>query len=53
MESVKSVATQGQLQAMKEAALLIAKCDGIPVLWGAVRTAFEPFWSVPLVWQTL
>ena len=43
----KSVATRGQLDAMRDAALLVAECGGIPVIWEAMRTAFEPFWYVP------
>lgn len=42
---VKSAATKEQLDAMKAGVKLLAKCGGIPPMWGALRKAFEPFWE--------
>ncbi len=41
---VKCVATAVQLEAMKDAARLLAKCGGIPIIWEVMKVAFEPFW---------
>ncbi|KAK3325516.1 protein required for hyphal anastomosis [Apodospora peruviana] len=42
---VKSAATKAQLDAMKAGVQLLADCDGIPMVWDALRSAFEPFWA--------
>ncbi|KAK3360008.1 HAM-2, protein required for hyphal anastomosis [Lasiosphaeria hispida] len=42
---VKSAATKVQLDAMKDGVQLLSDCGGIPIVWGALRDAFEPFWS--------
>ncbi|KAK0638676.1 hypothetical protein B0T16DRAFT_449607 [Cercophora newfieldiana] len=41
----KSCATKVQLAAMKEGVRLLTDCGGIPLVWDALRAAFEPFWS--------
>lgn len=45
-KSIKSAATRPQLDAMKEGVRLLAECGGIPLVWDAMRSAFEPFWYV-------
>ncbi|KAK0719761.1 hypothetical protein B0H67DRAFT_574065 [Lasiosphaeris hirsuta] len=42
---VKSAATKVQMDAMKDGVQLLSDCGGIPIVWGALRDAFEPFWS--------
>ncbi|KAK3685504.1 protein required for hyphal anastomosis [Podospora appendiculata] len=42
---VKSAATEAQLAAMKAGVQLLSDCGGIPVIWEALRNAFEPFWA--------
>lgn len=44
--TARTVARPRQLSAMKAAAALIGKLGGIPILWKALRQAFEPFWYV-------
>lgn len=39
-----SAATVAQLEAMRAGTELIAKLDGIPIVWEALKGAFEPFW---------
>ncbi|ERS96544.1 HAM-2, protein required for hyphal anastomosis [Sporothrix schenckii 1099-18] len=43
--TARTVARSRQILAMKAAAALIGKLGGIPILWKALRKAFEPFWG--------
>jgi len=43
---MRSAATKVQLIAMKEGVKLLADCGGLPLVWDALRDAFEPFWYV-------
>ncbi|KAK3373845.1 hypothetical protein B0T24DRAFT_666999 [Lasiosphaeria ovina] len=43
---VKSAATKVQLDAIRAGVQLLSDCDGIPVIWDALKSAFEPFWHV-------
>lgn len=42
----RSVATQGQLMAMKEGVELLAQADGLPVIWKALQHALEALWTL-------
>ncbi|KAK1754771.1 required for hyphal anastomosis [Echria macrotheca] len=42
---MRSAATKVQLTAMKEGVKLLVACGGLPLVWDALRDAFEPFWS--------
>lgn len=42
--TARTVARPRQLFAMKAGAALVGKLGGIPILWKALRKAFEPFW---------
>ncbi|KAK3378437.1 hypothetical protein B0H63DRAFT_479879 [Podospora didyma] len=44
-EKIKSAATKVQLDAIRAGMQLLADCDGIPVIWDALRGTFEPFWT--------
>ncbi|KAI1415169.1 N1221-domain-containing protein [Hypoxylon sp. FL1857] len=41
---IRSVASPAQLAAMKSGVKLIAEWDGIPVIWTALRSAYEILW---------
>ncbi|OTA61271.1 protein required for hyphal anastomosis [Hypoxylon sp. EC38] len=41
---IRSVASPAQLAAMKSGVKLIAEWDGIPVIWEALRNAYEVLW---------
>ena len=41
---VRSVAASAQLAAMKSAVKLLAEWDGIPIIWAALRNAYESLW---------
>ncbi|CAK7205427.1 Factor arrest protein 11 [Sporothrix eucalyptigena] len=43
--TARTVARPRQVAAMKSAVSLITKLGGIPILWKALRKAFEPFWG--------
>ncbi|EFX05791.1 pheromone-dependent cell cycle arrest protein [Grosmannia clavigera kw1407] len=43
--AVRTVARQRQLDAIRAGVALVAKVGGAPVLWEALRKAFEPFWG--------
>jgi hypothetical protein len=45
-KNVRSVATQGQLLAMREGVKLLAELDGLPIIWQALQQAFEALWYV-------
>ncbi|KAI4862203.1 N1221-domain-containing protein [Hypoxylon rubiginosum] len=42
--NIRSVATPSQLAAMKSGVELIAERNGIPVIWAALRSAYEKLW---------
>ncbi|KAI1103564.1 N1221-domain-containing protein [Jackrogersella minutella] len=42
--NIRSAAVPAQLAAMKSAVKLIAEWDGLPVLWAALRSAYETLW---------
>ncbi|KAK1826084.1 hypothetical protein QBC39DRAFT_30127 [Podospora conica] len=42
---IRSVAGFPQLMAMREGAMVLAECGGLPVVWGALKDSFEFFWS--------
>ncbi|ETS79613.1 hypothetical protein PFICI_09466 [Pestalotiopsis fici W106-1] len=42
----RSVATQGQLLAMKEGVELIAQVGGLPIIWQALQHALEALWTL-------
>jgi len=44
----KSAATKVQMAAITEGVQLLSDCGGIPLVWGALRDAFEPFWYVSM-----
>lgn len=44
--NIRSVATPSQLAAMKSGVELIAERNGIPVIWAALRSAYEKLWYV-------
>ncbi|KAI0885128.1 N1221-domain-containing protein [Annulohypoxylon maeteangense] len=41
---IRSVATPAQLAAMKSAVKLLAEWNGIPIVWTALRNAYESLW---------
>ncbi|KAL7625026.1 Factor arrest protein 11 [Parahypoxylon ruwenzoriense] len=43
-EKLRSVAAPAQLVAMKSGVELIAEWDGIPIIWAALRNAYEILW---------
>jgi len=44
--AVRCVATKPQLDAVKASVQLLASLGGVPIIWDALRRAFEPFWYV-------
>lgn len=41
---VRSMATRAQLDAMKAGVLLLAECDGLPIIWEALTSTSDLFW---------
>ncbi|KAK6079429.1 transmembrane hyphal anastomosis protein ham2 far11 [Seiridium cupressi] len=50
-KKARTVAAQGQLDAMREGVKLFAAAEGLPVIWRALQQAFEALWTLDPVKQ--